>query len=57
MGTGSEKANVSVCVCGSVCVHVWKWKEESAGKGFTGDSINTENKYLRNTYLWYQREN
>lgn len=53
---GARK-QMSLCVCGSVCVHIWKWKEESAGKGFTGDSINTEKKYLRNTYLWYQKEN
>lgn len=52
-----ERESKCLCVCGSVCVHVWKWKEESTGKGFTGDSINTEKKYIRNTYLWYQKEN
>lgn len=40
------RKQMSVSLSDSVCVYVWKWKEESTGKGFTGDSINTEKKKI-----------
>lgn len=50
------RKQMSACLSGSVYVHVWKWKEESTGKGFTGDSINTEKKDKKHLSV-VQKEN
>lgn len=52
LGTESKCLYAYVHLC--MCMHVCRWKRESGGKAFTGDSNITEKK-IRNTYLWYQK--